>query len=138
MNSEAFKTAVLQLSFIERNGLSNQQIYDLIMSGNDTQEGPDREVDLELRFYYRWWSKVIGYVLPNGEQYLNGKFLDRMSAANVAGNLGHEYCHKLGFIDPNRDREQSVPYKVGYLIEELAAQIEEMNRKEKLKSELSI
>jgi hypothetical protein len=120
VNSQRFKDRFLSAKFIETNGMTNEQIYKMLMSGKDQFGGEDSDIDLHLTFYHRWWSRVVGYILPSGKQYINGKFFDSMDLPSIANNLLHEYMHRLGFIDPRRNPLQGVPYQTGNLCEELA------------------
>lgn len=123
LNSQEFKNAFLKLTFTSNEGRSNEQIYSMLMSGG-TDLGPtDGDLDIDLTYYYSRWSRVIGYGLPNTiRTWINGKFLNSMNVYELAGHLGHEYTHKLGFIDPAKQQVLSVPYQTGYLIERLGKQ----------------
>jgi hypothetical protein len=78
-------------------------------------------VELEL---YHSPSKTIGYTFPDTNRiWMNTKYFNRYTPVKVADNLMHEWMHKLGFTHEmkySERRNYSVPYAIGYLIEELA------------------
>jgi hypothetical protein len=84
-------------------------------------------MDLELELYYSWTS-TVGYTTP-GEMkiYLNTKFYNPFTPSEVAGNVFHEWTHKLGFEHAttySAERDSTVPYAIGYLIRDLGKQYE--------------
>jgi hypothetical protein len=114
--------------FVDNKGLSNQQIYDTLLAGReDLRPEVDNEMDLELELYYSW-RNVVGYTTPGELRiYMNTKFFDPYTPSEVAGNVFHEWTHKLGFdhaSSPVPGRDASVPYAIGYMIEELGKQYE--------------
>jgi hypothetical protein len=129
IKTSEFKNRVLNFTFNgkkqfnDNNGLSNEEIYQLLISGKEELEPVvDSEMDLELELYYTW-KNTVGYTTP-GEMtiYLNRKFFTNFNSLQVAGNLFHEWVHKLGFDHASTysvERDSSVPYALGYIIEEL-------------------
>ena len=93
--------------------------------GNTTKNNT-MDVELEL---YQQKTKTIGYTYPNTVRiWMNKKYFSRYTPVKVADNLMHEWMHKLGFTHEviwSKDRDHSVPYAVGYIVEELAAEISE-------------
>jgi hypothetical protein len=135
LNSEQFHQAVVNFTyegepqFVQNNGLSNEQIYQTLMAGRETYNGVDDHVaNLDLNLYtppfYKKWS-VVGYGYPGQpEIFMNWYYFDSFSIAEVAGNVAHEWCHKLGFDhDYKRTarRPYSVPYGIGGLVQQLGA-----------------
>lgn len=127
VNSTKFKEMILQAKFTENtvNGKSytNQEIYNYIMSGID-QLNPqkDFDIDIDITLYTPKWrrSKVCGYTNPNTRRtWINKYFLANADFAEVADNIIHEYCHKLGF-DHHKVWDTSVPYQVGGIVQNLA------------------
>lgn len=121
MNTEHFKVLILAAQFTENKGLTNQAIYEKIMSGKDKYEsGPnDQEIDLSIKVY-KSFRKTVAYT--KGSTYwiwFNRKFLGRYRAPErVANTLLHEYCHNLGFGHRLRNlRKTSVPYQAGKIAE---------------------
>ncbi len=133
--SREFRTRVLSFTyqgkrrFVDNKGLSNQQIYNILLAGReDLLPEVDNEMDLELELYYSW-RNVVGYTTPGELRiYMNTKFFDPYTPSQVAGNVFHEWTHKLGFDHASSavpGREASVPYALGYIIEELGKKFEE-------------
>jgi hypothetical protein len=127
VNSQDFKERVLTYPFINTDGLTNQQIYNLIMSGREVlNNAVDNELDIDVTMYYSLRG-VIGYTYPNIlRTWMNRRFFKKFNAAGVASNLAHEWCHKIGFDHSfyyTNNRKNSVPYAIGYMVEELATQI---------------
>jgi hypothetical protein len=132
--SKEFRNRVLNYSyegkiqFVDNKGLSNQEIYQALMDGKeDLAPEVDHEMDLDLELYYSWRS-TVGYTYPNTLRiWMNTKFFDQYTPAEVAGNVFHEWTHKLGFDHAQSysvRRDSSVPYAIGSLIEELGKQYE--------------
>ncbi|MBN22981.1 MAG: hypothetical protein CL678_16975 [Bdellovibrionaceae bacterium] len=134
INSEEFKEAILNFTyngkkeFVDNNGMTNQEVYDTIMRGAEGYlNEPNHQADLDLQLYWaRWWKKwrVVGYTYPNTSRiYMNKYYFNVFTPSDVAGNMAHEWMHKIGFDhDFNRTarRPYSVPYAVGDLISEIA------------------
>ncbi len=139
MNSDQFKQRVLNYSYIDSSNsvISNfkspysgdkyftrQEIYDYIMSGaDDFDKEKDGDIDLYCGLYYKRWSSAIGYTDGTRWHYMNTRFFGDLSDhAEVAGNVSHEYMHKLGFTHAykyNHTREHTVPYAIGYILSDL-------------------
>lgn len=95
-------------------------IYKHILDGNEVlQPTKDNELDVEVQFYYEA-SSVVGYTSSGTKRiYVNTKFFDTYTPSNVAGNLMHEWLHKLGYKHSAAFtvmREYSVPYAIGYMV----------------------
>jgi hypothetical protein len=104
--------------------LTNEQVYEKFMKGRQVGDKEDDfEMDIDLTGY-RARTNTIGYTYPSVVgTWLNKKFLDWYTPANVCGNVSHEYCHKIGFSHDyawTKQRAHSVPYAIGYMIEEVA------------------
>ncbi len=129
--SKEFKERVLNYtyngskSFIDNGGFTNEQIYQKILESSETMNGNKNNImDVELELYYQSTS-TIGYTYPDTVRiWMNTKYFDNYTPAEVADNLTHEWTHKLGFAHASKysvARDHSVPYAIGYLVEELAA-----------------
>jgi hypothetical protein len=129
VRSSEFREKVIQFTykgqrrFVNNNGFSNDEIYQILLEGSEElSPGIDYEMDLELELYYSRRS-TVGYTYPDElKVWMNTKYFNVYNAAEVAGNIFHEWTHKLGFEHTYRYskmRESSVPYALGYLIEEL-------------------
>jgi hypothetical protein len=129
VRSQEFKEKVLQFTykgknqFVDNNGLTNAEIYQKLLEGSEElSPSIDYEMDLELELYYSRRS-TVGYTYPDElKVWINTKFFNTYTPAQVAGNIFHEWTHKLGFEHAYRyssKRDASVPYALGYLVEEL-------------------
>lgn len=106
-----------QVGFKFPNGLNNAEIYQSIMHGAETLSPvKNNTADMELTIDTRNKTSVLGYTYPNTVRQYMYSWLLRTTPERVAGNLAHEWCHKLGFDHKHRynaTRRHSVPYAVG-------------------------
>lgn len=134
VGSKEFRSRVINFTyqgkkqFVDNKGMTNAQIYQAVLDGReDLKPEVDHQMDLELELYYSWRS-TVGYTTPGALRiYMNTKYFYPYTASQVAGNVFHEWTHKLGFDhDANYSvaRDSSVPYALGYLMEELGKQYE--------------
>ncbi len=136
VNSEEFKQKVLhftydgQETYVQNNGLTNLQIYNKIMAGAEefpSQTAANNTMDLYTEYYTSSWfgRNVVGYTSPDTSTiFMNSYFFNYATPDGVAGNMIHEWLHKLGFdhdYNSTARRPASVPYAVGYIAEEIAA-----------------
>lgn len=132
VNSEEFKNKVINFvnskgktEFASNKGLTNTQIYERFMEGKeDLQPNTPNEMNFFLKLYYKRWSKVIGWT--NGDINtinINWKFFKNFKPSDVAGNLAHEWIHKLGFGHKNAKEHDSAPYAIGYIVRELSERV---------------
>jgi len=131
ISSNEFKERVLNYSyngskkFYDNHGLSNEEIYQKILEGSEKMgnTAKNNTMDVELELYHQK-TTTIGYTYPNTVRiWMNTKYFNKYTPVKVADNLMHEWMHKLGFTHAttwSKDRDHSVPYAIGYLIEELA------------------
>lgn len=128
--SEEFRHAVLnhsyngQKTFVDNGGLTNSQIYHRFLNGAELlNQQENNTLDAELELYYEN-NSTVGHTNPGTERiWMNTKYFNQYSSAQVAGNLVHEWLHKLGFghsSSSNPSRPYSVPYAVGYIMTNLA------------------
>jgi hypothetical protein len=128
--SEEFKQRVLEhtyhgkKTFVDNLGLSNEEIYKKIIEGSEMLvPGKNGKMDVELELYHQN-TATIGYTYPNTTRiWMNIRYFNRYTPVQVADNLFHEWLHKLGFdhaLKHSISRNFSVPYAIGYLVEELA------------------
>lgn len=134
VGSQEFKNRVLDFTyngekqFVDNDNLSNGQIYTKLLNGSeDLRPGNDHTMDLDLELYYSSRS-TVGYTYADGLRiWMNTKFFDAYTPCEVAGNVFHEWTHKLGFTHASSysvRRDSSVPYALGYLMEELGKKYE--------------
>jgi hypothetical protein len=114
--------------FVESNNVSNKAVFLKLNNGDETlTRGIDHEADLTLTFY-RAMTSTVGYTTPSITLIkINLKFFDQYSLAEVAGNLAHEWSHKLGFTHPSQNtptRVHTVPYAFGYMVRDIAEDLE--------------
>jgi hypothetical protein len=132
--SQEFKDRVINFTYggtkkyVDNGGLSNEQIYQKLVDGSeDLRPGIDHQMDLDLELYYSSRS-TVGYTYPSGLRiWMNTKFFDKYTPSEVAGNVFHEWTHKLGFGHASSysvSRDSSVPYAIGYLMKELGKKFE--------------
>lgn len=136
ITSKEFKERVLNYEykgsrkFVDNHGLSNEEIYNRILEGAEQMGNTSRNnmMNVELELYHQM-TNTIGYTYPNTVRiWINKKYFAKYTPVKVADNLMHEWMHKLGFTHAttwSHDRDHSVPYAIGYLIEELAAKNQE-------------
>ncbi len=129
VETHEFKETVLNFTnkkgerkFLENNGLSNEQIYQIILEGAEKlKPSPDRTMDMDLTWYYSN-NSTVGYTYANTMQiWVNAKFYRKYDVAQVSRNLFHEWTHKLGFghTSGTKNRPWTVPYGLGGKMEEL-------------------
>lgn len=132
VNSETFKERVINFkntkderAFASNKGLSNEEIYEAFMEGRETlQMDTPGEMNFYLKLYNGWWSKVIGWTKADINTInINYKYFKNFKPNQVAGNLAHEWVHKLGFGHISAAEHDSAPYAIGYIVEELARQV---------------
>lgn len=68
-------------------------------------------------------SSVVGYTSPSITYInVNTKFFNTYAANQVAGNLFHEWLHKLGYSHDSSataKRPYTVPYAIGYMVRDI-------------------
>lgn len=132
INSEEFKMRVISFlstsgnrKYTNNKGMSNEEIYTVIMQGKELIDGDSTlgEMNFDVSRYYKGWSKVIGYtnIGKNNIIHVNGKFYKRFTPSEITGNITHEWLHLMGFVHSSAKDHDSVPYAIGYIMDELAA-----------------
>jgi hypothetical protein len=128
INSEEFRERVL--NYRDGKGftttkLTPAEVYATIMKGKEKLEGEMTEGEINFdvkrwRFFYRY--SVVAESDPGKTNTIRTSewFYSRYDAAEIAGNLTHEWIHLLGFTHANANDHDSVPYAVGYIMRELA------------------
>lgn len=127
--TEAFRTKVLNhtyggvKTFVQNNGLTNEQIYQDILDAAETlTPAKNNTLDVGVKLYYEN-NSVVGYT-SGSITYINvnTKFFDSYDPNEVAGNLFHEWLHKLGYGHDSAAtarRPYSVPYAIGYMVRDI-------------------
>jgi hypothetical protein len=109
--------------------LSTEQVYASIMSGGETLS-PEKDKEADISVTVAAGSRgVIGWTNPHTPmQWISSWFINdsEVYPTEIAGNLSHEWMHKLGFdhaFNYYNGREDTLPYAVGNIIVKLAEQI---------------
>lgn len=127
--TDAFKNKVLAHTyngakqFANNNGLTNAQIYQSILDAAEKlSPAKNNTMDVGVKLYYEN-NNVVGYTSASINYInVNTKYFDSYDPNEVAGNLFHEWLHKLGYghdASATTKRPYSVPYAIGYLIRDL-------------------
>jgi hypothetical protein len=119
VNSETFRAEILKSKFTQTN-LTSKQVLDKILEGTENFSGGQKNaIDLFLDMYEER-SSTVGYTSPNDKYlHMNRYFQGKYTPEETAGNIFHEWLHKIGFNHSkynNSQRPNSVPYKLGYLL----------------------
>ena len=133
LNSKEFKVRVLNHSWENKKQfvdttMSNEQVYEKLMKGVEAKYSPKENgnVDIGLEMYYSA-KNTIGYTYPDSDTiWLNRKFHNGYDEYDQPSNIVHEWTHKLGFAHASKwskSRDYSVPYGIGQIVEELAAEL---------------
>ncbi|MBD64357.1 MAG: hypothetical protein CME62_04070 [Halobacteriovoraceae bacterium] len=103
--------------------LSRHEVYNIIMEGWEASR-PDTagEMNLNIKKYHSWWSRVIGWTSPSSSKWINvnWRFYKRYQVHEMVGNIVHEWVHLLGFLHGNQKLHQEVPYVVGAIAGQIA------------------
>jgi hypothetical protein len=127
--TEAFRTKVLnytyagQKQFADNKGRTNAQIYQTILDAAESLKPiKNNTMDLGVKMYTQA-SSVVGFTNASITYInVNTKFFNTYAANQVAGNLFHEWLHKLGYThdaSATAKRPYTVPYAVGYIVRDL-------------------
>ena len=129
--TEEFREAVLNHTyngvkkFHDNDGLSNLEIYSKILEGaEELNLVRNNAMDIEVQLYYNGWTSTVGYTTSGSPRiYMNTKFFNYYTPAEVSRNMIHEWLHKVGFSHASSystSRDFSVPYGIGSIMERLA------------------
>lgn len=126
VGTEEFRNQVINFTwngtrqFANNNGLSNEQIYQSILDAAEKLKPiKNNTMDLGVELYYEN-SNTVGYTNSGTTQiWVNTKYFNQYLPNSVAGNLTHEWLHKLGYSHDSwatAQRPYSVPYAIGYIM----------------------
>ena len=109
------------LGFRKTEGSSPMQVYNHLMSGAERlNPEEDNEASIKMRIDYKYSRGVIGYTYPNTmTQWIYYNFFRRYNYKSIAGNVSHEWCHKMKYghsFRYNSLRGHTVPYAVGNFV----------------------
>lgn len=138
INGPEFRGRVLafryqgKAEFAQANGLTNSQVYDILMSGAEIfpkKTGADQVADLRVTIYsppwYKAFSSAVAFTSP-GDPYLHiyNKYFNGSALSDLSATLVHEWTHKLGFdhdFNSTARRPFTVPYGIGTIVSEIVA-----------------
>jgi hypothetical protein len=127
INSKEFEDKIKCMPDIWRHGetshlktLSPDDLYEFLMRGSEEWNNEvDYEMDLIVDDYYRRFSKVVGYMIPNKPTvWVNTKFFDTMSNKRCGSNFVHEWGHTMGMRHSGADYRNSLAYFLNHAYEE--------------------
>lgn len=138
INGDKFRTAVLnfenfefvrykcflgkKIKTIQLEKHSNDEVYQILMNGHRTEDG-HTFMDLKLEISEAGGGSAVGETNGDDVTTTYRAAFNRMSEAELAAHLTHEWTHTMGFehsfsnsCDSTRDC-LSVPYAIGNIIE---------------------
>lgn len=124
------KTYLGKKQYVDNDGLSNKAIYNKILVAAEKLGDTSRNntMDVELELYLDNSSIALGYTYPSVKRiWMNKKYFNNFQPYQVAGNLFHEWLHKLGFnhaVKASDSRTHSIPYAIGYMIRDMAKELD--------------
>jgi hypothetical protein len=117
------------IGFHMSEGLTGYQVYTRLMKGAEMEpeETPeDNEADIYLKIDRSYGGSSIGYTYPSTKwqwiYYNRLKITEDWSYPNIAQNIFHEWCHKVGFEHESGSfsdypaKKFSIPYACGYYV----------------------
>jgi hypothetical protein len=132
INSEAFRERVLantfdgQVQFADNQGLSNEEIYQKIVEAKEVfNDSGDQVIEMHLKSWspFNFWTSAVASTnMSSGLVRLRKKYYKSASLPRLANTMLHEWTHTIGFTHDfygTNARENSVPYRVGDIIEEI-------------------
>jgi hypothetical protein len=125
LNTVEFRDRLLAMKFTNNLGKTNLQIYNKILSGSETLSSEtDYEIDIDVQMYHEN-NRVVGWTKPSVIwTKLNRKFFNQYNYAEIACNAFHEWLHKIGFDHSSARDHKSIPYSLGYLVEDMIKEME--------------
>lgn len=116
LSSPEFKQACLDHNFQETQDTA-ERVYNTMQT--------DITVGLSRYRTWRWWSRVVGYVLGRGSKtiHCNAKYWDIASPVDNASFILHESSHILGYTHSSASAKQSVPYSMNEIAKEVAEEL---------------
>lgn len=107
---------------IDLEKFTNQEIYDKVMAGNET-DGIDCFIVYNLTLEKGAGGSSVGYTDANGNIHTYTNDFLEMTTGEIAAHLLHEYTHTIGFEHSQSNRNDnlrdcySVPYALGNFVE---------------------
>ena len=108
-------------AFSNNEGRSNKEVFNHLIKGKENlSDKENSQMDITVKIDRRNKRSVLGYTYPNSvAQYIYTLFFKNGSVEEIAGNMVHEWVHKMGYKHGkyySTSRQNSVPYGVGYLV----------------------
>jgi hypothetical protein len=126
--TEKFRTRILNHTWsgskrFASTSKTNAQVYQSILDAAERLTPAKNNVmDVGVKLYYEN-NTVVGWTNGSITYFnVNTKFFNQYDVNSVAGNLFHEWLHKLGYGHDSAataQRPYSVPYAVGYIIRDI-------------------
>lgn len=117
VNSSQFRDEVISAQFTSTNDLTNQQIYQALVTG-------DMLINVSLfdgSFKQNHIWKTMGLDDGDGVVYANRYFID--NPYDLASLIMHEFAHERGFHHDSPTEYSSVPYSMNSIFESVAPQL---------------
>ncbi|HXH32666.1 MAG TPA: hypothetical protein VNJ01_17845 [Bacteriovoracaceae bacterium] len=138
VNSDDFQQRILTMSYVVKKktyqGFSQTShtkesvLQNILEAKENFRGGTTGVIDLFMDMYQEE-NSTIGWTAPTDRFFHMNRFHHQdYSPARTAGNILHEWLHKIDYDHEGKSdnpfREHSVPYKLGYTMAELAAELE--------------
>lgn len=134
LSSEEFRKKVYthvyegRKQFVQSGNLSNAYVYLKVVEGEEELfPSVNFQMDMEVELWKpRFPTSTIGYTSRDVKRiWIKKSFYENSSVHELAGNIFHEWLHKIGFehdLKPTARRPYSVPYAVGDIMSEMGRQ----------------
>lgn len=124
VNLESFRGEIAKRKFSQTKMKGPEVLASILKAHEFYASAGEGVIDLNLDMFEEN-SSTVGYTSPKDPfMHLNRFFHRNYSAAETAGNIFHEWLHKIGHTHTKwnwKNRENSVPYALGYRLAELAS-----------------
>lgn len=120
VNDSSFENSIKKTKYTRKKGMSNEDIYNLIKTGQEEETVPDNVINLKLMVYNNEKNEV-GHTDGGDTIHTHKGYILKNLASLYAAHLLHEYCHVLGFRHAYLRmpfRYMTVPYRVGTIVAE--------------------
>ena len=128
VGTEKFRNMVLSHTYdgvkqFSSTSMTNVQVYQSVLDAAEKlTPAKNNTMDVGVKLYYEN-NSVVGWTNGSITYFnVNTKFFNQYDIHQVAGNLFHEWLHKLGYghdSSATARRPYSVPYAVGYMIRDI-------------------
>lgn len=126
VNSQSFRGKVLSSTYTQTTKSAEQILGSILLAKENFAGGSQHVIDLNMEMYYEV-DGSIGYTYSSDPYfYMNRWYHADYTAMQTAGNIFHEWLHKLDHehsYEWTEDRKDSVPYKLGYMVADMASDL---------------